>query len=566
MAAAADSPVQCCLPVTPPFHDTTPPRRVGPVLRWSLLLLAAVGVVYARVGSFEFVHYDDLAYLLEEPWVRQGLNRTTLVWAFTEPQLYNWHPLTMLSFLVDAELWGMSPGAFHRVNVALHAANTLVLFLLLGRLTGCQGRSAVVAGLFALHPLHVESVAWVSARKDLLSTLFLLLTIWAYAASVARRGLARRALVVLLYALGLMAKPMLVTLPFVLLLLDFWPLGRLAPAGAGAKAQLARLGALALEKAPLFALSLLACAVTLAVQAEAMEPLAHLGLAERLANAALSYVRYLAMTAWPAELGVLYPMPPRIDLARGALAAAAVVAASALVLRAARRAPYLFTGWFWYLGTLVPVIGIVQVGVQSHADRYTYVPLIGIFLALVWGVAQLVAGRRRAERLVAAAAALALALFAVRSWLQLEHWRNSEALYEHALAVAPESPVIHYNLASLLAEYGRHADAAAHYREAVRLHPELPQGWSGLALSLAAQGELDEAWRVLGEAGPRAAGAPDVRAARGLVAFLRGDLVRAEREANAALRADPGLRRARDLLQLVYAERKRRADAARSAR
>ena len=229
-----------------------------------------------------------------------------------------------------------------------------------------------------------------------------------------------------------------------------------------------------------------------------MEALAHLTLPERLANAALSYLRYLAMTLWPAQLGVLYPMPPHIDLAAGAIAGLVLLGASALVLRSARRAPYLFTGWFWYLGTLVPVIGIVQVGVQSHADRYTYVPLIGIFIAVVWAVADRVE-RRTAARLVAcAAAAVVVALLSVRTWFQLDTWRDSETLYEHALAVAPESPYIHYNLATLLGEHGRHAEAVTHYREVVRLSPELMRGWSQLALSLAAQGSLPEAWRHAG--------------------------------------------------------------------
>jgi Tfp pilus assembly protein PilF len=540
------------------------PRSLGPALRWSLLLLAAVAVVYARVGSFEFVHYDDLPYLLEGSWVRRGLDRATIAWAFREPVMFNWHPLTMLSFLLDAQLWGMSPAAFHRVNVALHAANTVALFLVLRRLTGHEARSGVVAALFALHPLHVESVAWVSARKDVLSTLFLLLTIGAYASAVARPSLARRAGVAALYALGLMAKPMLVTLPFALLLLDWWPLGRMAKAGAGARAQLDRLRALALEKAPLFALSLAGCVVTYAVQVDAMERLAHLSLPERLANAALSYLRYLAMTVWPTQLGVFYPMPPHVDLARGALAAVVLLSLSAAVLRWARRAPWLFTGWFWYLGTLVPVIGIVQVGGQSHADRYTYVPLIGIFVAVVWAVGEGVRGRRGAQRAAAAAACVVLALLSLQTWLQLEHWRNTETLYERALEVAPENSIMHYNLATLYREHARHADAAAHYREAARLEPDLMQAWSGLALSLAEQGKVEEAWQVLEEIAPRAMDSPEIRSVRGVVALRKGDLAMAEREASEALRLAPGFGRARDLLHRVYAERKRRAGAARA--
>jgi tetratricopeptide (TPR) repeat protein len=523
------------------------------VLWWSLLLAVAVGSVFAKVGSFEFVHYDDLTYLFAQPYVRQGLSGAGIAWAFTEPVLYNWHPLTLLSYLLDSELWGMSPRAFHLVNVALHGANTVALFLLLVRLTGRTSRSAIVAALFALHPLHVESVAWVSARKDVLSTLFFLLTIGAYTSWLERRGAWRLACTLLLCALGLMAKPMLVTLPFVLLLLDHWPLGRYQGAAR------ARLGRLALEKAPLFAMALASCVITVVTQSGAMEALAHVTLPERLANAALSYLRYLGMTLWPAQLGVLYPMPKQVDLAAGALAALLLVVVSLAALRSARRLPWLFTGWFWYVGTLVPVIGVVQVGVQSHADRYTYLPLIGVFIAVVWTVAERVGQRRSARLAACAAAAVVVAGLSARTWLQLDTWRDSETLYEHALAVAPENPYIQYNLATLLGEHGRHAEAVPHYRQVVRLAPELMEGWSQLVLSLAAQGDVAEARRTLEEIRPHAAASADVRHAAGVVALLQGDLATAEREASEALRIDPRFERARELLRLVYAERKRRA-------
>jgi tetratricopeptide (TPR) repeat protein len=282
-------------------------------------------------------------------------------------------------------------------------------------------------------------------------------------------------------------------------------------------------------------------------------------LPERLANAALSYLRYLGMTLWPAQLGVLYPMPPHVDLAAGALAALLLILVSLAVLRSARRLPWLFTGWFWYVGTLVPVIGVVQVGVQSHADRYTYLPLIGVFIAVVWTVADRVAQRRSARLAACAAAAVVVAGLSARTWLQLDTWRDSETLYEHALAVAPENPYIHYNLATLLGEHGRHAEAVPHYRQVVRLAPELMEGWSQLALSLAAQGDVAEARRTLDEIRPHAAASADVHHAAGVVALLQGDLATAEREASDALRIDPRFERARELLRLVYAERKRRA-------
>jgi protein O-mannosyl-transferase len=539
------------------------PRLSLRTLAWCVALLAAVSFVFSPVRSFEFVHYDDLDYVLRESQVRLGLTWASVRWAFTEARLDNWHPLTTLSYLLDAELWGMSPGAFHGTSVALHACNTVGLFLLLQRLTRLPARSAIVAALFALHPLHVESVAWVAARKDVLSTLFLLATIYLYARWVERPGRWRYAALGIVYAFGLMSKPMLVTLPFVLLLLDHWPLGRFAETPAAPRPLLRRLGQLALEKAPLFVLAGMSSAITLVVQSGAMKGLAHLGALERIANAAQSYLRYLGMTVWPAKLGVLYPMPPHIDLAAGALAGAIVLGVSVAVLRSAGRLPYLFTGWFWYLGTLVPVIGLVQVGFQSHADRYTYVPLIGIFIAVVWAVAELTAKRRSTRLLAGAAAAVVVALLSVRTWFQLDYWRNSEALFERTLEVAPENPYIHYNLATVLGELGRYPEAAAHFREAVRVQPELTEGWTQLALVLAAQGDLAEASRVLGEIPPRAADSADVHHATGLLAFLRGDLLTAEREASEALRIEPTSAKARDLLQRVYAARKHRSGATR---
>ena len=526
--------------------------------------MSAVCAVYWRVRSFEFVHYDDLEYLLKNPYVQQGLSWAGVVWAFTQSQVHNWHPLTTLSYLLDAELWGMTPGAFHAVNVALHAANTLLLFGLLWRWTGRQTSSGIVAALFALHPLHVESVAWVAERKDVLSTLFFLLTLWAYTAWVARPAAWRYARIVLVYALGLMSKPMLVTLPFVLLLLDHWPLGRIAPDAATGRLDLARLGRLVREKLPLFAMAAAASVVTYLVQREAgaMTASDQLTLLERLANAAVSYLRYLGMLVWPAQLGVLYPLPPEIDLREGALAGVLVLALSAAAVRAARRMPYLFTGWFWYVGMLVPVIGIVQVGVQSHADRYTYLPLIGIFVAIVWAAADALAARPRARTAAAVATAAVLALLSVRSWFQVGTWRDSETLYEHALAVAPDSSLIHYNLAVLLWEHGRHADAVPHLRESVRLAPDLIEGRTQLVVALTALGDLSGAEEALAELRRRAPDTAPTHFAAAVVALQRGDLRSAERESNAALAIDPKLERARILLRQVYAARKQRGGAA----
>jgi len=528
-----------------------------------VLLATAVCAIYWRVQSFEFVHYDDLEYLLKEPYVRQGLTWAGVVWAFTETQVHNWHPLTMLSYLIDAELWGMTPGAFHVVNVALHVANTLLLFLLLRRMTGRETCSGIVAAIFAVHPLHVESVAWVAERKDVLSTLFLLWTLWAYAAWTGRPSARRYTLVIVLFALGLMSKPMLVTLPFLLLLLDYWPLGRLAWDPGGVRALLARARPLVLEKWPLFAITVASSVATFLVQREtgAMTATDQLSVLERLANAAQSYLRYLGLSIWPAQLAVMYPLPPRISLIEGGLAAALVLAASAAVVRAARGAPYLLTGWFWYLGTLVPVIGLVQVGYQSHADRYMYVPMIGISIAVVWAGAELLATRPRARAVASVLSGVALLALSVRSWFQVGYWRDSETLYEHSLEVAPDSPNIRYNLATLLSEHGRRAEAVPHYRRLVERAPSFMEGWMQLVLSLTAVGDLAGAEQVVTELRARAPDAAETHFAAAVVAFGRGDDRSAEREASAALSIEPRLERARVLLRQVYAARKQRSSA-----
>ena len=519
--------------------------------------------VYWRVHSFEFVHYDDLHYVMDPPWVRQGLSWGGVVWAFTETQVHNWHPLTMLSYLVDAELFGMSPAAFHVVNVVLHAANALVLFFVLRRMTGREHRSGIVAALFALHPLHVESVAWVAERKDVLSTFFLLWTVWAWAAWCERPSARRYALVALLFALGLMSKPMLVTLPFALLLLDHWPLGRFAPQPPAPRAWLGRLGRLALEKWPLFAMAAVVSVVTFVVQQQtgAMTATDQLSLIERLANAAQSVLRYLGLAVWPVRLGVMYPLPPEIPLIQGGLAAGLVLAASVVVVRAVRSAPHLFTGWFWYLGTLVPVIGLVQVGYQSHADRYTYVPLIGIFVAVVWSVAEAVAARPRARTVAAALTAVALVALSVRSWDQVGYWRDSETLYERSLEVAPNSPNIRWNLAMLLVEYGRPGDAIPHLRALAELAPNFTAGWIQLVLALIAVGDLPGAEQVAAELRHLAPDAAQTHLATAIVALERGDLRSAEQEANRALALDAKLERARVVLHQVYAARRQRGGA-----
>jgi hypothetical protein len=381
-----------------------------PHRRWiiiaCLFLVVATLATYGDLRNHQFINYDDNVYVTDNPTVQGGLTLTGLVWAFTTLHSGLWIPLTWLSFMVDSQLFGLHPGGFFLTNLFFHIANALLLFWWLLRTTRAPGRSFLAAALFALHPLHVESVAWATERKDVLSTFFWLLTMWAYVWYAERPRLGRYVLILVCFSLGLMAKPMLVTLPFALLLLDYWPLGRLSLKGPAAAAASPKPGPgvtikrLVWEKSPLLVISALSSVVTFSVQKEAgaISTLHTLPIPNRLANAMVACVSYLGKMFWPAHLAVLYPLPghnPPIWQAPAAGLALAVL--SLLALRQARRHPYLLVGWLWYLGTLLPVIGLVQVGVQAMADRYTYVPSIGLFIAVVWGMADL-AARWRAPR------------------------------------------------------------------------------------------------------------------------------------------------------------------------
>jgi tetratricopeptide (TPR) repeat protein len=507
---------------------------------WCALLAAAVALLYGRVATFQLVHYDDLEYLMKTPHVQQGLSWAGIRWAFLQTQVANWHPLTILSYLLDDQFWGFSARAFHLTNLFWHTLNTVLLFIVLRALTKAQVPSAIVAALFGIHPLHVESVAWVAERKDVLSTFFWIVTIWAYASWVRDRKTWRYALVLLLYVMGLMCKPMLVTLPFVLLLLDFWPLNRVHDNRGSST--IAKLPHLLLEKTPLFILAAISAIVTFLVQqkAGAVAIVDRVSLSERFANAGMAYLVYLGQMIWPAKLAALYPLPQHANLEWGLLCGAIVLAATAGAIVALRRWPYVAVGWLWYVGTLVPVIGIVQVGLQSHADRYTYVPLIGIFIAIVWAAFDLI-DRRPQWRIPATVAAMvAITALAARTWFQIGYWADSETLFKRTLAVAPDNPQIHYNLGTVYSEQQRPLEAIAHYRQAVRLQPELTEAWCNLALTLAGQGgDLAEATQISDDLVNRAPDLADAHVAKAIVAFGRGDVDLAESSANEALKRDP---------------------------
>ncbi|MEW6072890.1 MAG: tetratricopeptide repeat protein [Planctomycetota bacterium] len=452
-----------------------------------LALLAATLAVYWPVTGFEFVFYDDNAYVFENPRVARGLTAEGIAWAFTHYHAANWHPLTWLSHMLDCELWGLDAGRHHLTSLLLHAGNGALLFAVLRRMRGAFGPSLVVAALFALHPLRVESVAWVAERKDVLAGFFGTTTLLAYAHYARRPAAGRYLLVAGSFALGLLAKPMLVTLPFVLLLLDAWPLERIGPRTltAGRAAFPRRpLGALALEKVPLLVLAALSSLATLLVQQASgvVRTMDALPLGARLANAATSYVYYLAKTIWPTDLAFFHPHPALYDPAgfaplgwRPVGAALVLAALTAAVLLARRRRPWLAVGWLWYLGTLVPVLGLVQVGEQAVAERYAYLPLIGIYLAVAFGLAELAARRPGVRLPFAAAAGLALAALAIATRAETRHWRDSVALFERAIAVTEKNYVAHLNLGYLYQFHRRpprRIEARREYLLAAAIRPE----------------------------------------------------------------------------------------------
>jgi Flp pilus assembly protein TadD len=481
--------------------------------RWKILaclfLVLATLVVYAEIRNHQFVDLDDDNYVVENPPVKGGLTLAGFVWAFTTLHAGFWIPLTWLSFMWDGQLFGVHAGGFLLTNLLFHIANALLLFLWLHRTTRALGRSFLVAALFALHPLHVESVAWVTERKDVLSTFFWLLTMWAYLWYAAGPGIRRYLMVLVCFSLGLMAKPMLVTLPFVLLLLDFWPLGRLSFNGPAMEEASLKpnpgvpIRRLVWEKVPLFALSALCSVVTFCALKLMGAPLIlqDLSLTSRLSNALVAYVSYLAKMVWPSGLAVYYPHPGNaISLWQVLEAGLLLASLSLLVIWQSLRRPYLLVGWLWYLGTLVPIIGLVQAGAQSMADRFTYVPLIGLFLIVAWGTVDLTVKCRAARFLLPVGAGVVLSGLMICTWLQVRHWGDSISLFEHALRVTENNAFIHNNLGNALFRQGQVEQAMAHYAEALRLRPNDAVAHIKLGLALLSQGQVEQAMAHYAEA------------------------------------------------------------------
>jgi protein O-mannosyl-transferase len=474
-------------------NQDSPSARQIWLTKVSICLALAVGtlVIYSPVRHYQFLNYDDNDYITQNSHVVTGFACPNFAWAFTRFHSSNWHPLTWLSHMLDVQLWGLNPGGHHTTNVIFHVTNAVLLFLILASMTGARWRSAFVAAVFAWHPLHVESVAWISERKDVLSTLFWLLSMAAYLRYVRHPQARTYLLVVLCLALGLMSKPMLVTLPFTLLLLDYWPLQR-AQLSSGEGRKWFRLVA---EKLPLIALAAASGAVTFLAQryGGALVPLNHLPFSLRLSNALTSYCLYLAKALWPVDLAVFYPMPGSIPAWQWIGSVLVLVTVTSMVVATAKQYPYLATGWFWFLGTLAPVIGIVQVGEQAMADRYMYVALIGLSMMIAWGLPRLLEGaivpaRRVRIALLAASAAVLMACAGLTA-RQLTYWHDSLSLFQHALAVTNDNWFAHGNVAISLGKQGKIREAIAHYRELLRIRPGSLEALNNLAWHLATDHE-----------------------------------------------------------------------------
>lgn len=447
--------------------------------------------VFAQTLRYDFVNYDDPSYVYQNTRITSGFSLSNIVWAFTHVHSGNWHPLTTITHMLDCQLYGLKAGWHHFTNVLLHTIAVVLLFLALQRMTGAIWQSACVAAMFGIHPLHVESVAWIAERKDVLSAVFFMLTLLAYF-HYARAPSTRRYLIVALgVALGLMSKPMLVTLPFVLLLLDYWPLGRITGQKSDATRQLLQV---VIEKIPLIVLSAVSSVVTFLAQRGAIGWTEQLPIMARLSNAVVTYVVYIGQMLWPAKLAVFYPHPEN-HLSMWVIFLAMLVlvglTAAAFILR--KRAPYLITGWLWYLGMLVPVIGLVQVGWQGHADRYTYLPQIGLYIAVTWAIGDLTVSWRFQRMVLGAAGAFLLGVLSWRAWLQTSYWRDSETLFTHALAVTSNNDVALNNLGIIFLDKGQLDEAISKLQAAIALRPDNGPAHDNLAKALLQKGQLAEA-------------------------------------------------------------------------
>ena len=558
----------------PKFRDMVVSKKVK-VLSWrhdfltpliGLLLIAVTLVAYWGVQNHEFINYDDGLYVTENYRVQAGLAMKSVIWAFTSTHASNWHPLTWLSHMVDCQLFGLNPGYHHLTSLLLHIANALMLFLVLKKMTGSVWKSSFIAALFALHPLHVESVAWVAERKDVLSTFFWILTIWAYVYYTQRPNLARYLLVVLLFSLGLMSKPMLVTMPFILLLLDDWPLGRsrVGRLGCDLNSQTAHSlnfrkpqsvwSGLVLEKVPLFGLAAASSALTFFAQQQggAVRSLEVFPIETRISNVLVSYVSYIGKMLWPYRLALPYPYPEMLPMWQVAGASLFLVSVSILVIHYGKRHSYLRVGWLWYLGTLVPVIGLVQIGSQAMADRYTYIPLIGLFIMMVWGIPDILAGWRYRRVLFVISAAVLFLSFIMITKDQVRHWCNSITLFKHTLNVTTNNFTAYCQLGLALSGQGRFQEAVPILSVALQLRPSHPETYNHLGVISAQEGKTQEASAYFSKALRIKADYAEAHSNLGAILLQQGKIQEAIEHFTEAVRINPNFPVAHFFLGFAY--------------
>lgn len=474
-----------------------------------LILAAAVIAVYYQVCSYDFIEYDDPQYVYENPVIQKGFTHESVKWAFTAGQVAYWHPLTWLSHILDWKLFGANAGGHHFVNLVFHIANTILLFIVLARMTQSKLSSAFAVGLFALHPLHVESVAWVSERKDMLSAFFWILTMWAYTRYVEKSGFGNYLLIIVCYLCALMSKPIAMTLPFVLLLLDYWPLNRLEwngpKDGPGYEIKenpqhkaggLSILGRLVLEKIPLFIFAVLSGVITFFNQKKvgAMNVGQEWGFLVRIKNVPVSYLQYIKKTIWPDKLSFFYPhQAHEISSVKVIASVFVLILITIFVLVYIKKHRYLFTGWLWFLGTLIPVIGIIQVGDQAYADRYTYISLTGLFIMIAWGVPELIGKWKYRKEILWISSIAVLSVLGVLSYIQQKYWKNTETLCEHALEVTEDNFKAHFFLAKTFFSQGNNEGVLEQTREGLALKPDFVYLINLKGVTLSRMGRFDEA-------------------------------------------------------------------------
>jgi Tfp pilus assembly protein PilF len=523
----------------------------------SLILVSLTLLVYWQVQNHEFILWDDQVFITENSHVTTGLTLENMKWAFTTTYPDYWHPLPWLSHMLDYEIYGQNPKGHHFNNLLFHIANTLLLFFVFKRMTGHLWESAFIAALFGIHPIQVESVAWVTERKDVLSALFWILTLGAYTLYAERPGIRRYLALLLCFILGLMAKPMLVTLPFVLLLLDYWPLGRTLRSPSSGKSVVLFL---ILEKTPLFLLSLSSGIATYlaAKSAGAVLTLNTLPIDFRIGNAVISYVSYIGKMIWPSQLAYFYPLPvDDLSLWQATISLLLLISITIVSILVARRLPFLIVGWLWYLGTLLPVVGLIQVGLQSMADRFAYMPLIGLYIVVAWFFPRLFLKWRDRKAAISLICCIALSALSICTWFQLKYWKNSITLFEHALDVTPRNYTAHFHIANALLLQGSTKEAIDHYREAITIKPDYVEVYHNLGAVLAQQGEINEAMKLFHTALRLNQNDAQAYYNLGNLFASQGEIDKAELNYRLALQINPSEPRTHNNLGLVLMQQKK---------